>query len=261
MPPEFERVQTDMNLDFRPSDVYLFSKVLWMTLKGDNIGFRGQYQRRDVQIYLDKEDYFDVITLEPIHKLMEKSTFEEMEKRISIQECIEYLELQRKILNERERELLSGELINQLLYDEHTKKITERAKPDELIYEDTRTIFNMLKGIIPICNIFVESFSDGQKVKQIQATDFQVGAGGICKLLYYNNGIKIKEYIFTISKMHYSNLHSHISLELNDISYVDKEYIAYSETTHGFGNVYPRVHFSANETIIIERKNNGAYKG
>ena len=45
MPPEFERVQIDLNIDFKPSDVYLFSKVLWMTLKGDNIGYRGQYQR------------------------------------------------------------------------------------------------------------------------------------------------------------------------------------------------------------------------
>ena len=52
MPPELENVQTDLDLDFRPSDVYLFAKVLWMTLKGDNIGFRGQYQRGDVQIWI-----------------------------------------------------------------------------------------------------------------------------------------------------------------------------------------------------------------
>lgn len=47
MLPELENVQTDLDLDFRPSDVYLFAKVLWMTLKGDNISFRGQYQRGD----------------------------------------------------------------------------------------------------------------------------------------------------------------------------------------------------------------------
>lgn len=28
-----------------------------MTLKGDNIGFRGQYQRGDVQIFLNKENF------------------------------------------------------------------------------------------------------------------------------------------------------------------------------------------------------------
>lgn len=253
MPPELENVQTDLDLDFRPSDVYLFAKVLWMTLKGDNIGFRGQYQRGNVQIFLNKEKFGDVITLEPIHKLMEEATFDDMNKRISIHQCIDYLELQRKILNERERELLSDELVSRLLYDEYSKMVIERAEPDELIYEDEGTIFSMLRGVIPISKIKVKSLINEQKVKQIQLTDFQVGAGGVCKLLYFNNGIKVKEYLLEINKMSYSNLNSHIVLELNDIDLVDKEYVAYSETTHGFGNVYPKIYFSSNEKIIIEK--------
>ncbi|MBQ9984206.1 MAG: protein kinase [Lachnospiraceae bacterium] len=254
MPPELENVQTDLDLDFRPSDVYLFAKVLWMTLKGDNIGFRGQYQRGDVQIFLNKEHFGNVITLEPIHKLIEKATYEEMDKRISIHQCIDYLELQCKLLSERERKLLSDELVSELLYDEHSKMIIERAEPDQLIYEDKDTIFNMLKGVIPISKIKVKSLINEQNVKQIQLTDFQVGTGGVCKLLYFNNGIKVKEYLLEINKMSYSNLNSDIELELNDIDLVDKEYVAYSETTHGFGNVYPRIYFSSNEKIIIERK-------
>jgi hypothetical protein len=47
-----------------------------------------------VQTDLDKDDYNNVITFDPIHKLMEESTCEEMGKRISIQKCIEYIELQ-----------------------------------------------------------------------------------------------------------------------------------------------------------------------
>lgn len=254
MPPELENVQTDLNLDFRPSDVYLFAKVLWMTLKGDNIGFRGQYQRGDSQIFLNKEKFGNVITLEPIHRLMEQATLEEMDKRISICQCIDYLELQRKLLNEGERELLSADLVNQLLYDEHSKMIIQHAEPDKMIYEDKRTIFNMLKGLIPISQIMVKSINDGQKIKQIQLTDFQVGTGGICKLLYFNNGIKVKEYLLEISKMIYSNSNSDVVLELKDIETVDKEYIAYSETMHGFMNVYPRIYFSSNERIIIKRK-------
>lgn len=254
MPPELENVQTDLDLDFRPSDVYLFAKVLWMTLKGDNIGFRGQYQRGDVQIFLNKENFGDVITLEPIHKLIEQATFEDMNKRISIHQCIDYLELQLNLLNERERELLSDELVSQLLYDEHSKMVIERAKPDELIYEDEGTIFSMLRGVIPISTIMVKSLNDEQKAKQIQLTDFQVGSGGICKMLYFNNGIKVKEYIMEINKMTYSHLNLDIVLELNDIDSVDKEYVAYSETVHGFGNVYPKILFSSNEKIIIKRK-------
>ena len=252
MPPEFENVQTDLDLDFRPSDVYLFSKVLWMTLKGDNIGFRGQYQRGDVQIYLAKENYDNVVTLEPIHKLMEESTCEEMEKRISIQRCIEYLELQCKILNEREYELLPAEVVNQLLYDEHSKKIIAAGQPSELSYEDSATIYGMLRGIIPISDIFVEMSIS--KEKQIQVTDFQIGPGGICRFFYYNKGIKVKEYLLSIVRMNYSNSNSVISLELDDISSVDADYVAYAETGYGFGNIYPKIYFSSNEKIVIKRK-------
>ena len=185
---------------------------------------------------------------------MEESTFEEMGKRISIQKCIEYLELQRKILDERECELLSNELVTQLMYDEHSKKIIESSAPNEMIYEDMVTIIKMLKGIIPISNIYVESFSSGQKSKQIQITDFQVSVSGICKLLYYNKGTKIKEYLLHVKKMSYLNSSSVILLELDNISSVDEEYVAYSKTEHGFGNVYPRIYFSSNEKLIIKRK-------
>lgn len=53
--------------------------------------------------------------------------------------------------------------------------------------------------------------------------------------------------------MTYSYLNSDIVLELNDIDSVDKEYVAYSETTHGLGNIYPKIYFSLNEKIIIKR--------
>lgn len=253
MPPELENVQTDLDLDFRPSDVYLFAKVLWMTLKGDNIGFRGQYQRGDAQIYLNKESFGDVITLEPIHKLIEQATCEDMNKRISIHQCIDYLELQCKLLNDGGSELSSNQVVSQLLYDEHSKMVVERAVPDEVIYEDKTIIFNMLRGVIPVSQIMVKSLKDEKKTNQIQLTDFRVDTGGICKFLYYNNGNRIKEYMLDVNKMIYSCLNSDIRLELNDIDLIDKDYVAYSETTHGFGNVYPKIYFSSNEKIIIKR--------
>lgn len=141
-------------------------------------------------------------------------------------------------------------------YDEYSKKIIACSKPDELTYKDAAIITHMLRDIIPISNIFVKSLHSDQNIKQIQITDFQVGMDGICKLLYYNKGIKIKEYLLNISKMNYSNYSSVISLELNDISLVDEGYIAYSAAGHGFGNEYPRVYFSSGEKIIIKRKEN-----
>jgi serine/threonine protein kinase len=251
MPPELERVQTGLDLDFRPSDVYLFSKVLWMTLKGDNIGYRGQYQRGDVQIYLNKDD-FNAITFEPIHKLMEESTFEEMEKRISIQKCIEYMELQCQILKEDKRVYLSDDLMNKLLYDEYTKKIIARSKPDAMVYEDKVTIIKMLSDVIPISNIFVKSLKSDLTLKQIQVNDFHMGESGICSLLYYDNGIKRKEYLMSVKNMSYLNSNSDILLQLDNISSTDEEYIAYSRAQHGLGNVSPRIYFSADEQVVIK---------
>lgn len=228
-------------------------------LKGDVASSMTDYYLEEILKELQEAFIMDddnVITLEPIHKLMEEATFEEMGKRISIQKCIEYLELQRKILNREEYELLSNEFVSQLLYDEYSKKIIACSKPDELTYKDAAIITHMLRDIIPISNIFVKSLHSDQNIKQIQITDFQVGMDGICKLLYYNKGIKIKEYLLNISKMNYSNYSSVISLELNDISLVDEGYIAYSAAGHGFGNEYPRVYFSSGEKIIIKRKEN-----
>lgn len=162
----------------------------------------------------------------------------------------EYMKCMQKIMKD---DPTFYELVSRLLYDEHSKMIIERTKPDELIYEDKGTIFSMLRGVIPISKIMVKSLNDEQKAKQVQLTDFQVGSGGICKMLYFNNGIKVKEYIMEINKMIYSNLNLDIVLELNDIDSVDKEYVAYSETVRGFGNMYPKIYFSSDEKIIITK--------
>lgn len=133
-----------------------------------------------------------------------------------------------------------------------TMPVAILANVGSVIYVQMR----MIACVAYISNIFVKSLHSDQNIKQIQITDFQVGMDGICKLLYYNKGIKIKEYLLNISKMNYSNYSSVISLELNDISLVDEGYIAYSAAGHGFGNEYPRVYFSSGEKIIIKRKEN-----
>ena len=73
------------------------------------------------------------------------------------------------------------------------------------------------------------------------------------KIVKKTNIIKVKEYIMEINKMTYSHLNLDIVLELNDIDSVDKEYVAYSETVRGFGNMYPKIYFSSDEKIIITK--------
>lgn len=85
-PPELEHGVKEIN-DFSPSDVYLFAKTIWMLIKNDGYGFRHQYTRENTNHYLKKEDY-GVDTLEPIHRLMEGATENEMGKRINIDQII-----------------------------------------------------------------------------------------------------------------------------------------------------------------------------
>lgn len=185
----------------------------------------------------------EVMRLQQILNKMKKQE----QKIYSIEKAIVKLEkdlkeVKKKWFHKKEQKELEGKI-------DAKKAQLEKAK-------DAAIITHMLRDIIPISNIFVKSLHSDQNIKQIQITDFQVGMDGICKLLYYNKGIKIKEYLLNISKMNYSNYSSVISLELNDISLVDEGYIAYSAAGHGFGNEYPRVYFSSGEKIIIKRKEN-----
>ncbi len=219
-----------------------------MTLKEDVIGFRGQYQRGDTQIYLNKERYENVVTLEPIHKLMEEATFDEMRKRISIEKCIEYLELQCKIIIEPES-ILNGK-IHQLQYEEYSKSVIANNEPDEVSYTDKSTILDMLKGIIMLADFYIESVEENWR-EQIQITDIVVGKEDSYKLLLYIEGNKIKEYLLNVKVMRCLKSNGEIILELGNDLKVVESYIPYAGSRHGFGNIYSQVYLSSNERIII----------
>ena len=252
MPPELEHIQNELDLEFKPSDVYLFAKVLWMTLKEDNIGFRGQYHRGDVQIYLDKEMY-NVVTLEPIHKLLEEATCEDMSKRITIEQCIIYLEMQKAIIEQAEECQVSDDKVRSLQYEEHSRKIVARNVPDELVYQEKKPIYEMLRESIPFANVYVSSLDSSQKYRQIQVTDFVVDGNDMCRLLYYNGRKKMKEYVLCIEKMTYSKNDETIRLELKELDTSPQGYVSFGESQQGFMNTHPRIYFSSLEEIILKK--------
>lgn len=95
-PPELR--DPHLTTDFRPSDVYLFAKVIWIYITKKEEGFLGEYRRENKLHYLNCED-FGVTTLEPIQLLLEKCTWDDYKQRIGIDECIDYLKRQISILN------------------------------------------------------------------------------------------------------------------------------------------------------------------
>lgn len=152
-PPELENRDVDMD-DFRPSDVYLFAKVVWMVLKNDNIGFRGEYKRDNKQFYLNASEY-GITTFEPIHKLLEKSTKFNMNERINIKECRELIIAELSILNE-------GITNNALSYrfEELKKEMINDEEPDERVYKKFDNIFKELEKFTPISNIIINGVNE-----------------------------------------------------------------------------------------------------
>lgn len=154
MPPELERVYYDLEeeVDFRKSDVYLFAKVLWMYLKNNDYGFAGEYNRRDKYIYLDKIEFDKVDTLEPIHLLLEGATKHSYEDRISIDKCLEYLNIQIEILEGR----LSLTEKNKFIYEETSKNIINTINPHSYVYSEITQIVKILNKISSYSTILLK---------------------------------------------------------------------------------------------------------
>lgn len=142
MPPELESVQ-NLGIDiYKFSDVYLFAKVLWMYLKGDNIGFRGEYKRSDSQIGIDKK-IFNQETLEPIQILMTNATKKECSSRLDIHKCVKLIQKQLAIIDGR----LAKEEIIQYKNKELFEIFIDKTKPQEIVYKNLNQIDEFLKNL------------------------------------------------------------------------------------------------------------------
>lgn len=147
-PPELEDNSLSIT-DFKPSDVYLFAKTVWICFKEKPYGFRGVYERTS-QFYLDSAS-FHVFTLEPIHEMLEKATKNEREKRINIQECRNLLQKQLKIAIDKKPD--KDAYINK--DKESTLEILKDDKEDSRVYRDINVILKIVKEKILSSTIYV----------------------------------------------------------------------------------------------------------
>lgn len=213
LPPEMEEVSLDSKIDFRPADVYLFAKVLWMYIKGDNIGFRGQYNRRDNQIYLDKHK-MKVVTLEPIHRLLEGATEEYPEKRITIAECIENLKIQQQVIREKDRE---EPYITALAFDEASRRALQQILPDVHIYEDREQILNILDDILPYSIVAIEDESGRRALFRGTRYIIEKVSENTWRLNIYKNRNITQQLYFNTEKMIHRINNTEIALGLKPI--------------------------------------------
>lgn len=151
MPPELEEREEIQKCDYTKSDVYLFAKVVWMYVKEDNFGYRGEYSRNDPQRYLSIKSN-NGKTLEPLHQLMEKTSKHDWSKRPSISECMNLIKHQILILTgsfpkEKEREYSIKEKLS---------SYKTNVKPDVEVYEGGEKVLAFLKNMVQVVKLKVE---------------------------------------------------------------------------------------------------------
>lgn len=243
-PPELENRDIYME-DFRPSDVYLFAKVVWMVVKNDSIGFRGEYKRDNKQFYLNASKY-GITTFEPIHKLLEKSTKFNMNERINIKECRELIIAQLSILNEG--------ITNKALsyrFEELEKEMINDEEPNERIYRNFNTIIRILEEFTSISNIIIEGANEivnanlVKRWKSDNAIIFKSKLKTGQTFLCYPNFIK------------YSNEKEGFELHIKKVEREDihSEFVSYKESRMAkWGNINNNIFLDESLVIRFEKE-------
>lgn len=243
LPPELEDIMLIKDIDYYPSDVYLFAKVLWMVITENNAGFRGKYNRGDRQIYLDRKKY-SVKTIEPLHRLLEKATEDKMNNRIKIDECIKYINTQINICSHN----LSDDEEAKLLYSELSEEFVNIEIPSERVYTNCKIIYKYLNNIFEYASISVSSVS--YMDRELNVNKFIILSNDFALMLYYaQNGRKVKEYLFKAKKLTYKNSMEMI-IETAVIEDFDSEYTTYADSQVGFAFIGKKI--VLNEEVIIE---------
>lgn len=224
LPPELESGEDKQNIDFIKSDVYLFAKVLWMYINVNDRGFAGQYNRKDKQIYLDvaKIDS-SVKTLEPIHKLLLKSTCDDINSRIDIQECINYIDVQLAIINNE----MSEEDIQRWMNEEYKEYFVVNEEPSERIYNNVIKSIELINSISKGSKFYIHNLFKKQK-KKLGELLFSPSSENVT-MKEINNGI-INEYLFEFKELCIKK--DGLIIRLKDFKDVPEGYEEYIDSTN-----------------------------
>lgn len=174
-PPELQPVENIEGMDYRKSDVYLYAKTVWMVLRCNNRGFPSEYSRTADDIYIDKET-FEFETAEPLHRLMEEATKYNYWERTDIENCINYIENQLRVIKGD----ISQDVLRELKYSEEAQRIDATIPSDEKIFRNPVSILkilNNMSGIVEL--VFLEMEKEYckcplRKIRHIQSNLFEI---------------------------------------------------------------------------------------
>lgn len=150
-PPELRNIENPEGTDYKKSDVYLFAKTVWIVLTGEKRGFHEEYRRSKEYVYLDKKK-LQVETAEPLHEMMETATRHYWWDRIDMDACVRHIDDQLNIIANRVSDLDLGKW----KYDETVKGMYETISPDVQIYQDVKSVLEILERMAGTVNLVFE---------------------------------------------------------------------------------------------------------
>ena len=177
-PPEmeFNVEKVEENIDYQKVDVYLFAKTVWILLTGNRNGFRGEYKRGDRALYLDNKRLMLGKTIEPLHRMMEQSTVYNNKDRITIDQCLEYINQQIAIAEDRGL----PNLVEALQLEEIIKEAKTQIPSDAVVFEEIKKIQVALSKLEGVVELFVDecgqdnSLGKFMKVKLTSGNIFEI---------------------------------------------------------------------------------------
>jgi len=107
-------------------------------------------------------------TLEPLHQLLENSTLDDWQKRISIKDCIELMQLQLNIIQHNDsQDPYWKRKIKDLIYDEKTKYIIAYNEPVAKEYSDIVIVLKMLSSILEQSEAVIKQSFSNRTISEI----------------------------------------------------------------------------------------------
>ncbi len=231
--------------DFRPSDVYLLSKVVWMVIKDDRWGFRGEYKRSNLQFYLNPKN-FGVYTFEPIHRLLERATRLYKGDRISIEECRKLLKQQYQIAqNESDQK---DDWIIELRHKELEQEAVNKQPSDGVTFSNFWKIQNILNEMLET-SVLINS-DTGDKMN-VDGFNEWMDSGSLLFQKYLNNN-EVIEYLCYPKEIKYDKDNERFEIHLNSFQKEEKHkgFVTYNENKKsGLGPKNKKI--LLNEQIIL----------
>ena len=111
----------------------------------------------------------------------------------------------------------------------------------------------MISDVFSVSKIEVINLKNDRS-NSIVATDFDIINEEYCRLIYYSDGTKIKEFILSIKDVSYSYKKDQLEVTLNDAELLDNDCLSYEESLRAFDYPCVKIQLSSNEKIIMSSK-------